>query len=94
LGLDKAVPHARLQTVTKAQKENKRNESIVEKNNSEKRVRINETTTNKDNQPVTNVPLFDDEWEREGKTNLPTKEMQTIGNRVIFIKTGMWNGSS
>jgi hypothetical protein len=30
----------------------------------------------------------------KGNTNLPTKEMQITGNRVIFIKTGMWNGSS
>jgi hypothetical protein len=36
-------------------------------------VRINETTTNTDNQPVANVPLFDDEWEREGKYQPPDK---------------------
>jgi hypothetical protein len=87
LGLDKAVPHARLQTVTKAPKENKRNKSIVEKHNSEKRVRINETTTNKDNQPVANVPWLDGEWEREGKEQPPDK--QGDANNRIFIKTGM-----
>jgi molecular chaperone DnaK (HSP70) len=73
LGLDKAVPHARLQTVTRAPTEKKHNKSIVEKNSSEKPVRINELTTKKDNQPVANVPLFDDEWEREGKEQPPDK---------------------
>jgi hypothetical protein len=73
LGLDNTVPHARLQTVTRAPTENKRNKSIVEKNSSEKRVRINKPTAKKDNQPEANVPLFDDEWEREGKEQPPYK---------------------
>jgi hypothetical protein len=73
LGLDKAVPRARLQIVTRAPTEKKRNKSIVKKNSSEKRVRMNEPTTKKDNQPVANVPLFDDEWKGKVNNNHPTK---------------------
>jgi hypothetical protein len=79
--------------------------SIVEKRSSDKRVRINEPRTKKDYQPDSNVPIQKTtnqgrhhcsmmNGKGKGKNNHPTKEMQIIGNRVIFMQTGMWNGLS
>jgi hypothetical protein len=84
IGTRQSSPHARLQIVTRTPTANKRNKSIVEKSSSDKRVRINEPTTKKDNQPDANVPiqtttnqeetpLLDDEWEGKGKEQPPDK---------------------
>jgi hypothetical protein len=57
LGLDKTVPHARLQIVIRALTAKKRNKSIVEKSISDKWVRINEPATKKDNHPDAKLPI-------------------------------------
>jgi hypothetical protein len=99
LRLDKAVPHVRLQIVTRVPTTKKRNKSIVEKSSSDKRVRINEPTTKKDNQPDANVPiqtttnqeetpLFDDEWERGGKEQPPDKGGATYRQQGYFYADG------